>query len=275
MTAAAMVASLAPTATLKTLSASVNQVFRLIEESGETSIIKVYSSPARERRERHALEALAGVHGVPHIIERGSNDSMPWIKLTDGGVWNVASLPKNLTVVRSCGQVLRAIHDSNANITNLDSGIDSEYVATHFHSTLDRLERYRRRLGMPADILEKAKHTSNTPIASAPVPSHTRPHPRNFLVNERSEVSMIEWEYATLAPPEWDLSLATWRFSREIGEDAATALWQGYGASFPADRLLPWIAYHSSMMMLEAAERRDGRLGDLSYLVDDLARAVG
>ena len=27
--------------------------------------------------------------------------------------------------------------------------------------------------------------------------------------------------------------------------------------------------------MLEAAERRDGRLGDLSYLVDDLARAVG
>ena len=86
---------------------------------------------------------------------------------------------------------------------------------------------------------------------------------------------MIEWEYATLAPPEWDLSLATWRFSREIGEDAATALWQGYGASFPADRLLPWIAYHSSMMMLEAAERRDGRLGDLAYLVDDLARAVG
>lgn len=275
MTAAAMVASLAPTATLKTLSASVNQVFRLIEESGETSIIKVYSSPARERRERHALEALVGVQGVPQIIERGSNDSMPWIKLTDGGVWNVASLPKNLTVVRTCGQVLRAIHDSKANITNLDSGIDSEYVANHFHSTLDRLERYRRRLGMPADVLEKAKQSSNTPIASTPVPSHTRPHPRNFLVNDRGEVSMIEWEYATLAPPEWDLSLATWRFSREIGEDAATALWQGYGASFPADRLLPWIAYHSSMMMLEAAERRDGRLGDLSYLVDDLARAVG
>jgi aminoglycoside phosphotransferase (APT) family kinase protein len=270
-----MVASLAPTATLKTLSASVNQVFRLIEESGETSIVKVYSSPARERRERHALEALAGVQGVPQIIERGSNDSMPWIKMTDGGVWNVASLPKNLTVVRSCGQVLRAIHDSTANITNLDSGIDSEYVATHFHSTLDRLERYRRRLGMPADVLEKAKRSSNTPVASGPVPSHTRPHPRNFLVNDRGVVSMIEWEYATLAPPEWDLSLATWRFSREIGEDAATALWQGYGASFPADRLLPWIAYHSSMMMLEAAERRDGRLGDLSYLVDDLARAVG
>ncbi len=274
MNATAMVAALAPTASIKTLSASVNQVFRLIEENGETSIVKVYSSPARERRERHALEALAGVKGVPEILERGSNDSMPWIRMVDGGIWSLATLPKNLDVVRQCGQVLRAIHDSRANITNLDAGIDSEYVANHFRSTLDRLERYRRRLGMGSEVLERAKATQNTPIASKPVPSHTRPHPRNFIVNDSGRVTMIEWEYATLAPPEWDLSLATWRFSRELGEDAANALWQGYGAKFPADRLLPWIAYHSSMMMLEAAERRDGRLGDLSYLVDDLSRAV-
>ncbi len=275
MNAVSMVTSLAPTATIKTLSASVNQVFRLIEENGDTSIIKVYATPSRERRERHALEALAGTLGVPEILERGSNEAMPWIRLSDGGVWNLATLPKNLDVVRSCGRVLRAIHDSDAKITNLDAAIDSAYVASHFHSTLDRLERYRRRLGMPSDVLERAKASDMTPIASTPVPSHTRPHPRNFLVDDSGRITVIEWEYATLAPPEWDLSLATWRFSRDLGEDAATALWQGYGASFPADRLLPWIAYHSSMMMLEAAERRDGRLGDLSYLVDDLAKAVG
>jgi hypothetical protein len=34
------------------------------------------------------------------------------------------------------------------------------------------------------------------------------------------------------------------------------------------------VAYHSAMMMLEAAELREGKLGDLSYLVDDLTEAV-
>ncbi len=274
MKAQLVVEAISPTASIKTLSASTNQVFRLTEETGETSIVKVYSTPARERRERHALEALAGVKGVPEIIERGSTESMPWIKMTDGGVWNVSSLPKNLTVVVECGRVMRAVHESGANITNLDSGIDSDYVSNHFRSTLERLERFRRRLGMPAEVLERAKASSNTPVGSAPAPSHTNPEPRNFAVNDSGEVTMIGWEYATLAPPEWDLSLAAWRFSREVGGDASDALWEGYGATFPPDRLRPWVAYHSSMMMLEAAERRDGRLGDLAYLVDDLANSV-
>ena len=85
---------------------------------------------------------------------------------------------------------------------------------------------------------------------------------------------LIEWEWATLAPPEWDLSLVTWRLTRALGQDAAEAFWLGYGASFPQARLRPWIAYHSAMAMLEAAERRDGRLGDLQYLVDDLTASV-
>lgn len=275
MKAQLVVEAIAPTATIKTLSASTNQVFRITEETGESAVIKVYTTPARERRERHALEALAGVEGVPVIIERGSTESMPWIRMTDGGVWNMSSLPKNLTVVKACGHVMRAVHDSGANITNLDSGIDSEYVENHYRSTLERLERFRRRLGMPAEVLERAKASNNIPVGSDPVPSHTSPQPRNFAVNDHGDVTMIGWEYATLAPPEWDLSLAAWRFSREIGEDAADALWEGYGATFPADRLRPWIAYHSAMMMLEAAERRDGRLGDLAYLVDDLSNSVG
>ena len=94
------------------------------------------------------------------------------------------------------------------------------------------------------------------------------------IVSDSGAVTLIDWEWATLAPPEWDLSLASWRFSREVGSEAAEALWKGYGASFPQDRLNPWIAYHASMMMLDAAEKRDGRLGDLSYLVDDLAAAI-
>jgi aminoglycoside phosphotransferase (APT) family kinase protein len=274
MNAREIAATLAPNATIKELGAGSNKVFRLLAEGGGSTILTVYSTPARERRERHALEALEGVRGVPQILERGASEGMSWIRVTDGGSWNLASLPRNLDTLRKAGAVLRAVHDSGAAITNLEGGIDGDYVQAHFRSTLDRLERYRRRLGLPADVLERAKDIGNTPAAGRPKPSHTRPYPRNFVVSDNGDVTLIDWEWATLAPPEWDLSLASWRFGRDMGQDAAEALWEGYGAAFSPERLNPWIAYHASRMMLDAAEKRDGRLGDLSYLVDDLANAI-
>jgi hypothetical protein len=275
MDAAQMVAALAPTATIKELSASSNRVFRVRSENGETSVVKVYATPARERRERHAFEALAGLKGVPVVLERGANHGMAWIRLSDGGAWNLATLPKNPETIARAGSVLRAVHDSQAAITNLGSGIDADYVRDHYHSTLDRLERYRGRLGLPAEVLQRARDSQRVPLGGEPRPAHTRPHPKSFVVSEVGEVTLIEWEWATLAPSEWDLSLATWRFTRELGRDAAEAFWQGYGASFPQTRLRPWIAYHAAMAMLEAAEQRDGRLGDLAYLVQDLSTSVG
>jgi thiamine kinase-like enzyme len=274
MDAAQMVAGLTPTATIKELSASSNRVFRVRSEQGATTVVKVYSTPARERRERHALEALSGLPGVPKVVERGSNHGMAWIRMADGGAWSLSTLPKNLDTITRAGAVLRGVHESNVAITNLGSGIDAAYVSDHYQSTLDRLERYRGRLGLPAEVLQRAKDSQRVPLAGEPRPAHTRPHPKSFLVSEVGEVTLIEWEWATLAPSEWDLSLATWRFTRDLGRDAAEAFWQGYGASFPQTRLRPWIAYHAAMAMLEAAEQRDGRLGDLAYLVNDLAASV-
>ena len=269
-----MVASLVPTATVKELSGGANKVYRLLEESGDSTVVKVYATPARERRERHALEALLGVPGVPQVLERGATEGMAWIRTTDGGSWSLATLPRNLETVRRAGALLRGVHDSGALITNLDSGIDADYVQAHFRSTLDRLERYRRRLGLPAEVLEAAKRNENHPVASSPRPAHTRTLPKHFLVNDVGDVTLVGWEWATLAPPEWDLSLATWQLSRILGDDAATALWEGYGGTSDPARLKPWVAYHAAMGMLQAAEQRDGRLGDLSYLVNDLAAAV-
>lgn len=266
--------ALAPTATVKELSAKQNRVFRLQDESGKSSVVKVYSTTARERRERHAIEALAGIEGVPVILERGATEGTPWIRFADGGVWNISNLPRNLEVVMRAGRALKALHGAKAQITNLGSGLDGDYVAAHLRSTLDRLERYRRRLNIPADVLARAKVASAEPPSGPPVPVHTRPIPENFLVSDTGAVTLIDWKWATLAPPEWDLSMATWRFSKELGKEAADALLEGYGASFTAIRLRPWVTYHTATMMLEAAENREGRLGDLSYLVDDLAESV-
>ena len=273
MTARGLVERLYPAARIRELSAGGNKVFRITDSEADTSIIKVYSVGSREKRERHALEALAGIEGVPAIHNHGIDGDLAWLKMSDGGNWNLSSLPKNLEVVEAAGRTLSNVHHATAEITNLAVGIDSEYVKSHYKSTIDRLGRYRRRFGMQQVVLDRALDI-DPPLATDPVPSHTRPTPSKFVVNEEGEVTLVDWEWATLGPPEWDLTLAVWQFAVNHGEDAAAAFRKGYAAELPESRYRSWVAYHSAMMMLDAAEVREGRLGDLHYLVADLTEAV-
>jgi aminoglycoside phosphotransferase len=272
MDARELVTKLHPNALVRELSSGANKVFRVIE-GDQSSIVKVYPVTSRERRERHALEALAAVPAVPRIAGHGTDGEMAWLRMNDAGHWSLASLPKNLEAVEASGAALRGVHASKAQITNLAAGIDSDYVLSHYRSTIERLGRYRRRFGMEQVVLDKALQLE-PPLATAPAPSHTKPVLSKFIVDEDGTITMVDWEWATLAPPEWDLTLAVWRLAARIGEDAAAAFRSGYGAELPESRYRPWVAYHSAMMMLEAAEVREGRLGDLSYLVDDLTEAV-
>lgn len=273
MTARGLVQGLYPKARIRELAAGGNSVFRVTDDEVESYIVKVYPVASRERRERRALEALAGIEGVPKIINHGVDGDSAWLKMTDGGNWNLSSLPKNLEVVEAAGRTLRNVHGARAEITNLTSVIDREYVKSHYRSTVERLGRYRRRFGMPQAVLDRALQLE-PPLATQPVPSHTRPTPSKFVVNESGAVTLVDWEWATMGPPEWDLTLAVWQFAVNHGEDAAAAFRKGYAAELPESRYRSWVAYHSAMMMLDAAEVREGRLGDLHYLVDDLTEAV-
>jgi aminoglycoside phosphotransferase len=272
MEARELVTKLHPDALVRELSSGANKVFRVIEGE-QSTIVKVYPVASRERRERHALEALADLPTVPKIIEHGTHDEMAWLQMNDAGHWNLANLPKNLDTMEAAGAALRGIHDSNADITNLAAGIDADYVLSHYRSTIERLGRYRRRFGMDQAVLDRAL-LLEPPIATDPVPAHTKPTLSKFVIDESGAITIVDWEWATKAPKQWDQSLATWRIAARIGEDAAAAFRKGYGADMPESSYRPWVAYHPAMMMLEAAELREGKLGDLSYLVDDLTEAV-
>lgn len=273
MTARGLVERLYPSALIRELAAGQNHVFRVTENETETSIVKVFPVASREKRERHALEALAGIEGVPTIHNHGVDGDLAWLKMSDGGSWNLSSLPKNLSVVEAAGRTMRSVHGAKAEITNLVVGIDNEYVKSHYRSTIERLGRYRRRFGMQQIVLDRALDI-DPPLATDPVPSHTHPTPSKFVVDDKGAVTLVDWEWATLGPPEWDLTLAVWQFAVNHGEDAAAAFRKGYAAELPESRYRSWVAYHSAMMMLDAAEVREGRLGDLHYLVGDLTEAV-
>jgi aminoglycoside phosphotransferase len=272
MDARELVTKLHPDALVRELSSGANKVFRVIDGE-QSTIVKVYPVASRERRERHALEALAQLPAVPRIIDHGTQDEMAWLKMSDAGHWNLANLPKNLETIEAAGAALREIHTSDADITNLAAGIDADYVLSHYRSTIERLGRYRRRFGMDQAVLDRALELE-PPTASDPVPAHTKPTLSKFIVDESGKITIVDWEWATKAPPEWDQTLAVWRLAARIGEDAAAAFRSGYGSELPESSYRPWVAYHSAMMMLEAAELREGKLGDLGYLVDDLTETV-
>ena len=251
-----------------------NRVFRIWTSDGNVSLVKVYSSPSHERRERRALEALQGIEGVPQVVERGSEEDMSWIRFDDPGTWSLANLPESPGAARRAGQVLHAVHRANPELlSNLAGGMDAKWLASDFRSTFERLGRYRRRLQIPPELLGKALRVDPPPCGE-PRAAHTNPRPESFLVDETGAVTLIDWEWATLAPPEWDFSLAIWLLRVEAGPGAAAALAEGYGAVLSEADLDAWIAYHAGMILLREAETRDGRLDSLSYMVDELRRVL-
>lgn len=279
MDATSLLTAIAPGAEVREITAGGgdrrNRVFRLLEESGRATVVKVYANPGRERRERHALNAVADIEGVPRLVDRGiTPDGTAWARLTDGGAWSLRSLTKNLDAIRNAGRVLADVHASTNAITNLEGGMDGDYIAAHYRSTIERLERYRRKLQIAPEILEAAG-VAPPPESSKPVTAHTHPTPDKFLVSESGSVMLVDWEWATLAPPEWDVSLATHTLEQIHGPDAIDAFLIGYDATMPKRRLESWTAYHIAVQLLEAGESRDGRLSDLQTRVQLLAKAVG
>lgn len=251
-----------------------NRIYRVWTE-GQSRILKLYGTPARERRERHALEAIAGIEGTPRMVDGGAEDDVAWIMFEDAGQWTIGTLPENPAIARKVGEILRRVHAVQPSlVSNLARGIDQDWITVDFASTFRRLERYRAKIGLSADLIERGR-AIRPPYASEPRVSHTNTVPDNFLVDDHGNVTLINWEWATLAPIEWDVSKASWLVGVQSGPDAAAAVQAGYGTYLDPHQMDRWIVYHSSMMLVQEAEntmRND--LSEFQWLTAELQRAV-
>lgn len=253
MEALELARSLAGGGRVQKLSSSANQLFRIYTPAG-ASLIKVYDSDSLERREHRALSAVAGLPGVPEVNDRGTEAGLTWVRFRDPGRWNLATLPGNLDAMRAAGKVLRAIHEADKGaLSNLGDGMTPDAIAADYRTTFKRLERFRGRFGISESELE-ALAAADPPTGGDPVTSHTDPAPAKFFIDEDGTVTLLEWGWATLAPPEWDFTFASWRFSSELGSEAANALEDGYGRSFADEELEPWFRYHIGAWLVRKAE---------------------
>lgn len=253
---------------------SANRIYRIWVGDG-TRVAKIYGTPARERREFHALEALAALPGTPQLIDRGVEDDTSWAIFEDAGRWNLGTLPENPGLARKAGEILRTVHEtSSEKITNLSRGMDQEWVAVDFLSTLRRLERYRRRLDLAGDVIADAREV-RPPFASDPRSAHTNPAPDNFVVDDNGHVTLINWEWATVAPVEWDISKATWLLGLHAGPSAGSAFQEGYGRSLDQYQLDRWVVYHAAMTLVFRVERAmDTAIGTHDVVLSEFRRAV-
>lgn len=251
-----------------------NDVFRLWREDGPV-ILKLYGTDARARREMHALEALGSQQGLPVVLESGTGGDRVWVLFADAGRWSLATLPDNPGLARKAGELLRRVHTTvPAAMSNLSHGMDQEWIAVDFVSTFRRLERYRGKLQISSETLDAARAT-RPPKASEPKAAHADPKPSRFIVDDIGNVTLINWEWATLAPPEWDLTRLGWLLRLEAGETAANALLEGYGSPIDRVQRARWAVYHIGMMLVSEAEEtvRSGG-ADFDTLTGQLDQAI-
>ena len=280
MDARAAAERIAAGATLQHLSSpkaahGANHVYRIWRDDG-TVIFKVYGADSRDRREAHSIEALGSIPGVPRVLARGIDEDAHWTIFADGGKWSLDTLPENPGLAEKAGETLAAIHGSDtAAFSNLARGIDEEWIASDLRSTIRRLERYRRRAGVSAETIEAA-HDVPAPEASDPTVCHTNPIARKFVVNDKGDLTLVNWEWATLAPPEWDLSKAAWSMAVHEGPAAALGVMRGYGRSIEAQQLDRWIVYHAAQELLRlSAQQTSSKASDLPHnLIPEFDRAV-
>lgn len=252
-----------------------NHVFRVWRDTG-TIVLKVYGSDSRMRREAHALEALKHIGGTPTVLDRGVDESLHWAIFADAGKWSLQTLPENPGLAEKAGETLSELHKSHPQaFSNLARGIDQEWVAVDMASTLRRLDRYRSRVGVEAELVTAANKVA-PPRAGTPVVSHTNPTAGKFVVNDSGDVTLITWEWATQAPPEWDLSRTAWSVGLHAGPVAAQSVFKGYGRTLEPDQLDRWIVYHAAQALVHLAERQlSARPTDIpANLVPEFNRAV-
>lgn len=255
------------------VASGVTSLYR-IWDLDETRLVKIYASGAAHKREKRALDMLAGLSSLPTVLEDGVTSDLHYTVFADPGKWTLETLRDNTAMARKAGELLAELHERDpADFSNVAHGMDQDWLTSDFPSVFRRLERYRGRLQVPAEVLSAAGSLP-PPQTLRQVIIHTDPGPDHFFIRDGGPMTLLHWEWSTFGPPEWDLSRLMWLMRAKSGPGAAQAVAEGYGTVLSPDQLNTWAAYHSGMMLTQLVEHMEQPLKAARWLVAELERAA-
>jgi aminoglycoside phosphotransferase (APT) family kinase protein len=240
-----------------------NQTSLVELADGQRFILRVYRWPhaeapdhlQRATKERY-LHQLLLTHGVPvpeivaQVEEAGQSASLlrylPGELL--GDVDPQLAPSERDQAWRAAGAALRRAHEirhppgSHGNIVGetVQPFEDGSWGRFHLRSILEHAERLNRQHGTSLDLTQLRRIVEGavplldqTPVSLL----HNDPHPWNVLVQSTDQgwacSGWLDWEYAWIGDPDWDLVRMDLFRIRPLGPTPA-AFYDGYGAA-PAD----------------------------------------
>jgi len=225
---------------------------------GSRYVLRVYQNPRgdedlKRSRKEIFLHRLLGERGVPvaHILANWDDDDLSAILMEylSGEQLGEATLrlsrKERDEAWFSCGAALRQIHEIaypkgtygvivGDEICPDTAGSWSQSQAANILHHARRLSERQNNFVVRVDVLESILEQAIPALDRAPaVLLHNDPHPWNVLVNQTSGgwrcTGWIDWEYAWVGDPSWDLvRMDLFRF-RPIGPTPSAFL-EGYGS---------------------------------------------
>ncbi len=202
--------------------------------------------------EAHNARLVASIAIAPEVLYLDPQSGLMLTRFIDGGVPLQAADMRRPELLRSAVALLKRLHDSRlafAGRMELFPKLD-EYIALvadrGWPAGLD-LRPIRRQAEAARAALERAAG----PLA----PSHIDPVPHNFVRGrggkQSGDLYLLDWEYAAMAEPMWDLAAVS--IEAALDPEGDGILLDAYFATAAARQASRFALFKASLNLLAAA----------------------
>ncbi len=198
--------------------------------------------------EAHNARQAASLGIAPELLYLDPQSGLMLTRFIAGGTALQAADLRQPELLRRVGGLLKRLHESGhafAGRMELFPKLD-EYIALAaqkgWPAGLD-LTPIRRRAEAARAALER--------VAIPSVPSHVDPVPHNFVRAGGGALYLLDWEYAAMAEPMWDLAAVA--IEAELDAGPERLLLDAYFAGEAAQQASRFALYKASLNLLAAA----------------------
>jgi len=174
--------------------------------------------------EAHDAALAAGVGLAPEILYADPATGLMLTRLVDGAETLTAAAMHDPATLRDAAHLLRRLHDSGLVFRR------EMRVFDKIDSYLQKSLRAAAQFGEVRRAAEKLRNLVDDPMRRL-VPCHIDPTPHNFIRGRGSDgasrLYLIDWEYAEMSEPAYDL--AGLSIEAELGDAEDRALLAAYG----------------------------------------------